>query len=84
MIKEKEVNGDNFTNYRKTIREEFNDSSAVRKTKFTQGLYWTDFDKDLADQFLREEVWLFGIKIRDAIKIIDHCSSLPNKNKVGF
>jgi len=59
-----------------TSREEctrgFFSGISLFKRKLTQGLYWTSLDKDLANQFFRDERWFCGIKFWDAMKTIDH------------
>ena len=52
--------------------EKFSKGSSMFKRKITQGLYWTALDRDLANQFLRDERWLWGMKFWDTVKIIDH------------
>lgn len=76
----------NFDEYRNVMHTEFTKSSVFRKTKLTQGLYWTDFDKDIANQYIREESWFFGIKVSDNLKLIEHSSGVVNnkKDKIGF
>jgi len=75
-----------YDKLRDTIITEFNHSSVFKKQKLTQGLYWTDFDKDIANQYVREESWFLGIKISDILKLIDHSSGVTNskKDKIGF
>lgn len=88
-IAEQRVNENAFDEYRNTINEEFLSKPTFRRNKITQGLYWTDLDKDLANQYVREEAWLFGWKYRDNLKLIDHCAKDTkdtNKpsGKIGF
>ena len=62
----------NFDDYRNIISEEFTIGNVIFRKRFTQGAYWTSLEKDLANQYFRDETWLFGIKLKDAIKFIDH------------
>lgn len=62
----------NFDSSRDNIVKEFISSSIFMRRKLTQGAYWTSIDKDLADQYIRDERWIFGMKVRDDLKIIDH------------
>lgn len=75
-----------FDDYRDAINNEFNSENIFKKVRVTQGLIWTNLDKDLANQYVREEYWIFGIKVRDNIKFIDHCSEeeIKRGGRVGF
>lgn len=86
-IATQKINSKAFDDYRDFINQEFLTETVFKKKRLTQGLFWTDFDKDLANQYIREEVWIFGIKIADSIKLIDHCTENNDgkKNvKIGF
>jgi hypothetical protein len=62
-----------FDDFRSAMIEEFDDEKfLVFKRKVSQGAFWTMLDKDLANQYFRTEVWLFGVKISDQMKLIDH------------
>ena len=61
----------------------FHSGGSMFKRKITQGLYWTDLDKDLANQFFRDERWFLGVKFWDGLKTIDHGGG-DGKHGVGF
>ena len=87
MISEetKEINRKRFDNSRDNIVEEFGSTRVFTKRKLTQGAYWTAIDKDLADQYIRDEKWIFGMKVRDELKIIDHWDeNMGVTKKLGF
>lgn len=70
---------------RREQTELFKSGMGVFKRKITQGLYWTVIDKDLADQYIRDERWFFGIKFCDILKVIDHgAEEIKNNDKIGF
>jgi hypothetical protein len=76
-----------FDDSRNILVERFTGSLGVYKRRLTQSLYWTSLDKDLANQYWRDERWLFGVKICDIVKLIDHGSQEENDkfNKIiGF
>jgi len=74
-----------FDDQRNTIVDSFATTSPFYKRKLTQSLYWTSLDKDLANQFWRDERWLFGVKFWDIIKLIDHGSDdLKDAKGIGF
>lgn len=84
-IEAQRISEKEFDSYRNIITSEFHSEKALRKKKLSQGLYWTSFDKDLANQYVREESWFLGIKIKDNIKLIDHGGDNNDKKKsVGF
>jgi hypothetical protein len=61
-----------FNDYRNVITDEFLTQTIFFKRKMTQGAFWTAIDKDLANQFFRDERWFCGFKFWDAYKLIDH------------
>ena len=75
-----------FDSSRKEQLNLFTSGAGVFKRKITQGLYWTVIDKDLADQYLRDERWFLGVKFCDILKVIDHgAEEIKNDNKsIGF
>ncbi len=76
-----------FDDYRNGINKEFLSKKPFRRNRITQGLCWTDLDKDLANQYIREEAWLFGWKFRDNLKLIDHIAEIEDitkTRKIGF
>ena len=73
-----------FDDYRNLVGDDFHIEKAVLKKKFTQGAYWTSLEKDLANQYFRDEVWIFGIKVKDALKFIDHGFEPIEKSGLGF
>lgn len=78
--------GESFDGYRRSILGEFESESIFFKKRLTQGLIWTSLDKDLANQYWREERWFYGVKYRDELRIVDHGvmeDILPGRN-VGF
>lgn len=78
-------NNKGFDDYRNLLLEDYHKSNAFLKKKFSQGAYWTILDKDLANQYFRDEVWFMGVKIKDNIKFIDHGSEEEkNKGGIGF
>jgi hypothetical protein len=79
------INSKAFDDYRNIILSDF-DSRKFRvfRRKFTQGAYWTSLDKDLANQYFRDEVWFLGIQIKDNLKFIDHGFETNDKGGVGF
>ena len=86
LIDRQKISEKIFDDYRNKISEEFASEKMLYKHKLTQGLYWSDFDNNLANQFVREEAWLLGIKVKDNVKFIDHCFNADemNKKKIGF
>jgi len=79
------INEKEFDEYRENINSEFLSGTPMRRNKITQGLFWTDIDKDLANQYVREEAWFFGWKFRDNLKLIDHCAKDTGRvSKMGF
>ena len=73
-----------FNTYRDNIIKEFNTESIFFKKKLTQAAFWTIIDKDLANQYFRDERWFFNIKYKDEIKFIDHGVEELPKTGVGF
>lgn len=76
-----------FNDSVKIVGDSFKTSCPFKKKKITQGLFWSNLDKDIADQFIREEAWLFGIKFIDNIKFINHYVDYSDKDKnskIGF
>jgi hypothetical protein len=75
-----------FDDYRDVIQEEFISKGAIHKKRLTQGVYWVSSEKDLANQYVREEKWFFGIKMKDDLKLVDHNirDDLETVKKVGF
>lgn len=65
-------NEKSFNDYRNFIIEELISEYSIFKRKMTQGAFWVALEKDLANQFFRDERWLCGIKFWDATKFIDH------------
>lgn len=65
--------------------EEFLSGKPTFKRKITQGLYWTAMDKDIANQYIRDERWLWGrIKFWDTIKVINHGVKEGKESTIGF
>jgi hypothetical protein len=62
----------------------FRRGSSIFKHRISQSVFWDKVEKDLADQFFRDERWLFGIKYADEIKFIDHSGLDSNGKKIGF
>lgn len=84
-LERQRINEKAFDDARDKIHEEFNREKLWYKHKLTQGLFWTDLESNLANQYVREEAWLFGIKIKDNIKFIDHCIEEDGRTpKIGF
>ena len=75
---------DEFEVNRKDYVKSFTGGNSLFKRKITQSLYWTSLDKDLANQFLRDERWVCGLKFWDAIKVIDHDAENVNSAGMGF
>ena len=73
-----------FDDYRNFMLDEFVTESVFRKRKLSQAAYWTALDKEIADQYFRDEVWIFGVKVKDEIKVIDHGFEGINDKTVGF
>ena len=73
-----------FDDYRNFVLDEFTNESIFKKRKLSQAAYWTAIDKEIADQYFRDEVWIFGIKVRDEIKVIDHGFDGLTTKTVGF
>ena len=65
-------NEKSFNDYRNIVIEEFLSESLFFKRKMTQGAFWTFIEKDVANQFFRDERWICGFKFWDAFKLIDH------------
>lgn len=61
-----------FDDYRNFIVDELNSQNILFKKKISQGIYWASLDKDIANQYVREEKWIFGLKYKDELKLIDH------------
>lgn len=81
------VTSDEFNKLRSGILEEFYSESIFRKQKLSQAAFWFELDKDLANQYFRDERWFFGIKYLDEIKFIDHSvstESTQTKTSIGF
>ena len=76
--------GKSFDDYRNLILENFKDENIFFKRKLSQGAFWTSIDKDLANQFFRDERWLFNMKYKDEIKLIDHGVEPIEKSGIGF
>jgi hypothetical protein len=57
---------------RENCLERFIVGKSIFKRKITQGLYWALIEKDIADQFTRDERWFMGVKFWDAMKTIGH------------
>jgi len=75
-----------FDDLREDIKKEFDSESIFFKRKMSQFAFWTVIDKDLANQYYRDEKWLFGIKYKDELKLIDHGTEelTSGKISVGF
>jgi hypothetical protein len=73
-----------FDDSRKECVEGFVHGISMFKRKITQGLFWTAIDKDLANQYMRDERWLCGIKFWDAMKVIDHGTKSNKETGLGF
>lgn len=85
LIEEVKVdNTDSFNNSRRDCIIKFYSGTSMFRRMITQGFYWTAIDKDLANQFIRDERWFLGVKFWDAMKIIDHGSEEISKKGVGF
>jgi len=79
------INEKAFDDQRNKIYEEFTAGCVFYKHKLTQGLFWTELENNLANQYVREEAWLFGLKIKDNVKFIDHCIEEEGRvPKIGF
>jgi len=79
------ISSKDFDDQRNIITERFSSKGLCFKRKLTQSLYWTSLDKDLANQYWRDERWFMGIKFWDVLKLIDHGAEGVNSNKgVGF
>jgi hypothetical protein len=70
-----------FDDYRNFVIEEFLSESIFFKRKMTQGAFWVSMSNDLANQFFRDERWIFGCKFWDAFKLIDHGISKLDKSE---
>jgi len=75
--------GDFIANKQECTRLFLSGHSLLRR-RITQGFYWTQIDKDLADQFIRDERWILGIKVLDAFKVIDHDADDSASTGIGF
>ena len=76
---------ENFDDYRNHILDEQDkDTNTLFRRKLSQGAFWTSLDKDLANQYFRDEKWFFGWKYKDEIKLIDHGTAVESKNGIGF
>jgi hypothetical protein len=86
MKKSPMIDSKNFNEHRNILSEEFNTESIFYKRKITQGAFWTAIDKDLANQYFRDECWLFNIKYKDELKFIDHGIDInaPTNSGIGF
>ncbi len=73
-----------FDDYRTGIVEEFHSENIFFKRKLTQGAFWTAIDKELANQYFRDERWLFNFKYKDELKFIDHGTNGSPVTGVGF
>jgi len=73
-----------FDEYRTAIVEEFMSQKLFSQKKITQGAFWTALDKDLAQQYIRDERWIFGLKYHDDLKLIDHGLEEVKPNGIGF
>lgn len=75
-----------FNKNRQDILEEFESSNLLFRRKFTQAAHWISLDKDLANQYFREEKWFCGWKYKDEIKIINHSADSINGTNlnIGF
>jgi hypothetical protein len=73
-----------FSENRIKCRNAFYSSRSLFKRRITQGLYWTSLDKDIANQYYRDERWFCGMKFWDAMKSIDHGVDDIRDNSVGF
>ena len=78
------INGKSFDDYRNFILEEQQKDNTIFKRKLSQGAFWTALDKDLANQFFRDEKWFFNFKYKDEIKLIDHGVEPNEKTGIGF
>lgn len=85
-IEKQRINEKAFDDYRDILNQEFLSEKPFRRNRVTQGLFWTDLEKDLANQYVREEAWIFGWKYRDNLKLVDHCAdNEDNKtSRIGF
>jgi hypothetical protein len=81
------INEKAFDDYRNLINMEFTRTKLFYKQRLTQGLCWVDIENNIANQYFREEAWLFGFKTRDNLKLIDHMivdENSKRKGSVGF
>lgn len=82
------MNKKSFDDYRDAVQEEFFSIGAISKKRVTQGVYWISSEKDLANQYVREEKWFFGIKMKDDLRLVDHNIKedleIIKNAKVGF
>jgi hypothetical protein len=80
------MNKKSFDDYRDVIQEDFDTWKTGLRQRSTQGVFWVSSDKDLANQFIREERWFFGFKIKDALKLIDHNvkDDVTDNKKIGY
>jgi len=83
-IGEQTVSENSFNEHRDFVISDFQGNRSLYKRKMSQGAFWTLLDKDLANQYFRDEKWLFGFKIRDEIKLIDHGTGNIISKEVGF
>jgi hypothetical protein len=81
------MNKKSFDDYRDVIQEDFSTWKTGFRQKSSQGVFWISSDKDLANQFVRNEVWLFGFKIKDSLRLIDHNikeDNIDSGKKIGY
>jgi hypothetical protein len=78
------INMKDFDDYRNVLVERFNKKTPLFKRKLTQSLYWTSLDKDLANQFYRDERWFCGFKYCDTVKLIDHGAEGMSTKGIGY
>jgi len=77
-------NNGSFNDSRRDCVIKFQSENSLFRRLITQGFYWTSIDKDLANQFIRDERWFLGMKFWDSMKIIDHGSEEISKRGTGF
>jgi hypothetical protein len=78
------ISSKDFDDQRNIIVDKFSREGLCYKRKLTQSLYWTSLDKDLANQYWRDERWFLGIKFCDILKLIDHGADGVSNKGVGF
>ena len=87
-LEKQKISEKSFDDFRNVINDEFESKTLLFKNRTTQGMCWLSDESNLANQYIRTETWIFGFKLKDDLKIIDHIvldqEDDKKDGKIGF